>query len=250
MEGPYLNPKRKGAHLEEHLLPPDKDFILKHSDIIKIVTIAPEVDAEFATTRASRDAGIVVSIGHSDADYEVSAAAVANGARHVTHLFNAMSPFNHRDPGVVGAAFNTEISAELIADTFHIHRGLFGLLHKIKGDKLVLITDSVRAGGLPDGEYDLGGQKITLNGIECRLSDGTIAGSVLTMIAAVKNMYLHSGVPIHEVVKCATLNPATVIGADDKKGSLEIGKDADIAVFDNNFRIIKTIIKGVDIYEA
>ena len=250
MEGPYLNRKRKGAHLEEHLLPPDAGFLKKHSDIIKIVTIAPELDNGFSAVRAARGAGIVVSIGHSDASYEKAAESVANGVCHATHLFNAMSPLTHREPGVVGAAVSLDISVELIADTFHIHKDLFGLLHKIKGEKLVLITDGVRAAGLPDGNYDLGGQEITLRGIECRLRDGTIAGSVLTMISAVKNMRGHTDAPLHEIINCASRNPARVIGIDNKKGSLNVGMDADVAVFDDKFNILKTIIGGEVKYEA
>ena len=253
MEGPYLNKKRKGAHDETYLLPPDAAFIKANADIIKIVTIAPELDDDFKAVRAARDAGVAVAIGHSDASYETAMAAIHNGARHVTHLFNAMSPLNHRDPGVVGAALDSGVTAELIADTFHIHADLFHLVHKIKGDRLVLITDSVRAGGLPDGEYDLGGLTIKLSGIECRLPDGTIAGSVLTMINAVKNMArmsVYKTIPLYETVACASLYPARVIGADKRKGSLETGKDADIIIFNDDFIVKKTIIGGRVKYEA
>ena len=250
MEGPYLNKKRKGAHIEEYLLMPDAEFIRENSDVMRLVTIAPEIDNDFRAIRAASEAGVTVSIGHSDADYETAAAGMANGIKHATHLFNAMSPLNHRDPGVVGAALTHGITVELIADTFHIHRELFDLLYKIKKNKLILITDSVRAGGLPDGEYDLGGQRIVLRGIECRLPDGTIAGSVLTMMGAVKNMSVNTGVPLHEIIACASLYPARVVGADGSKGSLETGKDADITIFGGDFGIIKTIIGGRVVYEA
>jgi len=250
MEGPYLNKKRKGAHLEENLLPPDAKFIKENADIMRLVTIAPELDDNFAAVKAACGAGVVVSIGHSDADYSTAMHSFANGVKHTTHLFNAMSPLNHRDPGVVGAALDADVTVELITDTFHIHKDVFKLVHKLKGDKLILITDSIRSAGMPDGEYDLGGQQVVLKGIECRLLDGTIAGSVLTMIGAVKNMNLHTSVPLFEIVACASLYPARVIGFDKTKGSLEVGKDADITIFDDTFNVQKTIIGGDIIYGA
>jgi N-acetylglucosamine-6-phosphate deacetylase len=161
-----------------------------------------------------------------------------------------MSPISHREPGVVGAALNSDIYVELIADTFHVHRALFSFVHKLKGDKLILITDCVMAGGLPSGEYSLGGQDITVKGVECRLKDGTIAGSVLTLNLAIKNMHKYTDIPLYEIVACASLYPARLIGADNVKGSLEIGKDADITIFDGEFNIIKTIIGGAVKYEA
>ena len=250
MEGPYLNKKRKGAHLEEHLRLPDADFIKENADVIKIVTIAPEIDEDFKTIRAAREAGVTVSIGHSDANYDTASAGIANGISHATHLFNAMSPLNHRDPGVAGAALNFGITVELIADTFHIHKDLFNLIYKLKKDKLILISDNVRAAGLPDGEYELAGQKIILKGIECRLPDGTISGSVLTMMAAVKNIVEYSDAPLHEAVASASLYPARVVGADAAKGSVEIGKDADLVMFDGGYNVLKTIKRGRVIYEA
>ena len=162
-----------------------------------------------------------------------------------------MSALAHRNPGVVGAALASDnVSAEVIADTFHINPGLYSIVAKVKGDKMVLITDCTRAGGMPDGEYDLGGQPIFLKGIECRLADGTIAGSVLRLNCAVKNVIDHTDLPINEIFKMASLSPAKAIKVDDRLGSLEAGKDADIIIADENINIIRTIKKGITIYEA
>jgi N-acetylglucosamine-6-phosphate deacetylase len=162
-----------------------------------------------------------------------------------------MSPLAHRNPGVVGAALAADnVSVEVIADTFHINPGLYGIIAKAKGDKMVLITDCTRAGGMPDGEYDLGGQPIFLKGIECRLADGTIAGSVLRLNAAVKNVLTHTNLPVNVVFNMASLNPAAAIHVADRIGSLEAGKDADIIIADENINVIKTIKKGRTIYDA
>ena len=172
-------------------------------------------------------------------------------SNHATHLFNAMSALAHRNPGVVGAALASDnVSAEIIADTFHINPGLYSIVAKVKGDKMVLITDCTRAGGMPDGEYDLGGQPIFLKGIECRLADGTIAGSVLKLNNAVKNVLDHTNLPVYEVFNMASLNPAKAIRVDDRLGSLEAGKDANIIITDENVKIIRTIKKGKTIYES
>ncbi|MCL1796096.1 MAG: amidohydrolase family protein, partial [Clostridia bacterium] len=147
----------------------------------------------------------------------------------------------------IGAALTGPVSVELIADTFHIHPGLFPLCAKLKGSKLILITDCIRAGGMPDGAYELGGQKILVRGIESRLSDGTIAGSVLRLNGAVRNMRAHTGLAVHEVVNMASLNPATAIG-EPRKGSLAPGKDADIILCDEDFDVHRTISRGETIY--
>ena len=152
---------------------------------------------------------------------------------------------------VVGAALASEnVSVEVIADTFHINPGLYAIIAKVKGDKMVLITDCTRAGGMPDGEYDLGGQPIFLKGIECRLADGTIAGSVLKLNHAVRNVLNHTDLAVYEVFNMASLNPAKAIRCDNRLGSLEAGKDANIIITDENINIIRTIKKGRTIYEA
>lgn len=251
-EGPFINPSKKGAQAEENILVPDADFILEHADIIKSVTLAPEMDKDHACIKKlAADGRVLVSMGHTDATFEEAMSAARDGVNHATHLFNAMSALAHRNPGVVGAALASEnVSVEVIADTFHINPGLYSIVSKVKGDKMVLITDCTRGGGMPDGEYTLGGQPIFLKGIECRLADGTIAGSVLKLNNAVKNVLDHTSLPVNEVFKMASLNPAAAIHCDDRIGSLEAGKDADIIIADENINIVTTIKKGRTIYAA
>jgi N-acetylglucosamine-6-phosphate deacetylase len=201
--------------------------------------------------KLAAESNVLVSMGHTVATFDEAMSAAKDGVNHATHLFNAMSALAHRNPGVVGAALASDnVSVEVIADTFHINPGLYSIVSKVKGDKMVLITDCTRAGGMPDGEYDLGGQPIFLKGIECRLADGTIAGSVVKLNCAVKNVLDHTDLPVNEVFKMASLNPACAIHCDDRIGSLEAGKDADIIIADENINIIKTIKKGKIIYEA
>ena len=251
LEGPYINPKKKGAQAEEHIKPIDAQFVIDNADIISLATVAPEMEGgPEGIKKICENCDVKISIGHTDASFEGAMAGIDAGATHITHLFNAQTALQHRNPGVVGAALLRDVYTELICDTFHIHKGLFELVAKIKGDKLVLITDCTRAGGMPDGEYTLGGQKIFVNGIKCLLEDGTIAGSVLKLNNAVKNVYNNTDMPLWEVVSAASLNPAKAIGVDDCKGSLEAGKDADIIITDRDFNITKTIIGGKIKYEA
>ncbi len=250
-EGPFISPKKKGAQDERYILKPDASFVKKYQDIIKIITMAPEEDKDFkAIEEIRRDTDVVISMGHTDASYEVAYEATSRGVRHATHTFNAMSPLNQRNPGVVGAIFNSEVTCELIVDTFHIHPAIYNMIYKLKGDKLCFITDCLPAGGLPDGEYTLGGEKFISKGIECRLLDGTIAGSILKLNQGVFNVYKNSDIPLYECVNCASLNPARAIHEDARKGSIEVGKDADLVIFDNNFNVLKTIIKGEIKYEV
>ncbi len=249
-EGPFINPAKKGAQNEAHIKIPDAAFVIENSDIIRAVTVAPEMDKGHAAIKEIKaKTDILISIGHTGANFEEAISAVRDGASHATHLFNAMTPLMHRDPGVVGAALTTDISVELICDTFHIHPGIFNLVASVKKDKLCLITDCIRAGGMPDGEYDLGGLPVKLSGIECRLSDGTIAGSVLKLNEAVRNLLAHTDLSIPEAVAAASYNPARAIG-EKSKGALLRGYDADIIITDNDFNVKKTIKRGMLIYES
>lgn len=251
-EGPFISADKKGAQNPAHILKPDAEFVKQYADIIKIITLAPEEDTEdFAAIREiAAKTDVVVSMGHTSADYETAAKSTESGVRHATHLFNAMTPLAHRAPGVVGAALSTDVTCELIADTFHVSPALYDILWKVKGRKLCFITDCLPAGGLPYGEYTLGGTKIIYNDIVCRLPDGTVAGSVLPLNQGVWNVYTNSTIPLHECVNCASLNPAAAIGLDGKKGSLEVGKDADIIICDEEFRVLKTLIGGIIQHEA
>lgn len=250
-EGPFISASKKGAQDERFILKPDADFVKKHSDVIRIITLAPEEDADFAAIREiARDTDVVVSMGHTSADYKTAFASTEAGVRHATHLFNAMTPMTHRAPGVVGAALNSDVSCELIVDTYHVDSALFDLVYKLKGRKMCAITDCLPAGGLPEGEYTLGGAKIVYRDNICRLEDGTIAGSVLKLNKGVWNIYKNSKIPLHECVNCASLNPATTLGIQEKKGSIAVGKDADVIILDGEFNLKKTIIEGKVRYEA
>lgn len=251
-EGPFINPSKKGAQAEENILVPDADFIIENADIITSVTLAPEMDKDHkCIKKLAAESNVLISMGHTDATFEEAMTAAEDGVNHATHLFNAMSALAHRNPGVVGAALASDnVSVEVIADTFHINPGLYSIVAKVKGDKMILITDCTRAGGMPDGEYDLGGQPIFLKGIECRLADGTIAGSVLKLNNAVRNVLANTSLPVNEVFKMASLNPAKAIHVADRIGSLEEGKDADIIITDENINVIRTIKKGRTVYEA
>ena len=252
-EGPFISESKKGAQDPRYILKPDADFVKDNSDVIRVITLAPEEDdADFsAIKRITTETDVVVSMGHTSADYDTAMAGVKAGVRHATHLFNAMTPLTHRGPGVVGAALNAEeVSTELIVDTHHVNKALFDTVYKLKGRKLVFITDCLPAGGLPEGEYTLGGAKIIYKNDLCRLEDGTIAGSVLKLNKGVWNVYTNSKIPLHECVNCASLNPATTLGIADKKGSIKAGKDADLVILDNEFNVKKTIIGGKIKYEA
>ena len=251
-EGPFISESKKGAQDAKYILKPDAAFVKEYADIIKTITLAPETDEnDFAAIREIvRDTDVVISMGHTSADYETAMASVNAGVKHVTHLFNAMTPLQHRAPGVVTAAMNADISCELIVDTFHVDASLYNMLYKLKGRKLCFITDCLPAGGLPEGEYTLGGAKIIYRGIVCRLEDGTVAGSVLHLNKGVWNVYTNSDIPLYECVNCASLNPATTLGLEKTKGSLEVGKDADIIITDGEFNVEKTIIGGKIKYEA
>ncbi len=250
-EGPFISASKKGAQDERYILKPDADFVKKYSDTIKIITLAPEEDNDFSAIKKIADeTDVVISMGHTSADYKTAMASTEAGVSHATHLFNAMTPLTHRAPGVVGAALNSCVSCELIVDTYHVDAALFETVYKLKGRKLCFITDCLPAGGLPEGEYTLGGAKIIYRDNICRLVDGTIAGSVLRLNKGVWNVYKNSNIPLYECVNCASLNPATVLGIADKKGSLSLGKDADIIVLDENFNLKKTIIGGIIRYES
>lgn len=250
-EGPFINVNKKGAQAGEHVRKGDAAFLKEYEDVIRVFTIAPEVEGNMDCIREiAQDTNILISMGHTAANYEQAKAGIDAGVRHVTHLFNAQTPLAHRDPGVVGAALTDDrVSTELICDTFHIHPGVFQLVANAKGNQMVLITDCTRAGGLEDGEYTLGGQPIFVKGIECRLADGTIAGSVLKMNEAVRNVLANTNLSISEVVRLASLTPATRIGLGDVKGSIEVGKDADLAIVNDNIEVQQTILAGRTIYK-
>ncbi|MBX4268107.1 N-acetylglucosamine-6-phosphate deacetylase [Clostridium estertheticum] len=252
VEGPFINEKYKGAQKANNIVKPDYDIIKDYLDIIKIITLAPEKDIDHSfIKKVKENSKITLSVGHSDASFEEAMKAIDDGISHATHIFNAMTPFNHRKPGIVGAIFTSDISCELIADLIHVHPAIFNILiNLVHTDRMVLITDSMRAGCIKSGVSELGGQKVIVKNGAARLEDGTLAGSVLTLNKAILNMLRNSDLKIYDVVAMATINPAKVINMDNKKGSLEIGYDADIAIFNDDIDVSFTIVEGKIVYEA
>jgi len=250
MEGPFISERYKGAHNKDYFLKPDLKFIENYMDVIKIITIAPEEDFQFNFIKnVKKSSDIVLSMGHTNSDYETAMEAVSVGISNATHIFNAMRPFHHRDPGTVGAVLNSNISFELIADTLHIHPDAFQILLNAKGkDKMILITDSMRAGFMKAGIYELGGQDVIVDNCSARLNDGTLAGSILTMNKAVFNILKYTDLEIYEAVALASLNPAKLINVDNSKGSIKIGKDADLIMFDEKLKVYLSISEGKTIY--
>ena len=244
-EGPFISPRRKGAQDGSAIQLPDADKLMPWADVVRLITLAPEVDGALDCVRRARAMGITVSMGHTDANYDQAKAGIAAGVGHVTHSFNAMPPLHHREPGPIGAALEDEhVYMELICDTFHVHPALFSTMAKAAGDRLVLVTDSIPAAGLPDGPHDQLGATVVVDGPRLRFPDGTIAGSALTLDAAVRNFRAHTGLPLWKVVNMASLHPARSLGIDEAKGALTPGRDADIIFADADFNVLKTYVRG------
>ncbi len=250
MEGPFLNKQLKGAMNESYLWEPSVESWYKiwkaSKGQIKIMTIAPELPGSASVMQAAAKEGVVLSIGHSMATYDEVENAIDNGAAHVTHIFNAMKPFHHREPGIIlGSLLHNELKIELIADTLHVHPAVMELLLKLKGASgIILVSDSIRAGGMHEGEYEFADQKIFMKEKRAFLADGTLAGSTLTLNVAVKNMVETAGAKITEAVRMASLNGVKVLNLDHKKGILAVGKDADIVVMNQKYEVFMTIIGG------
>lgn len=251
MEGPFLNIEFKGAQNKEYFQKPDAAYVKENQDVVRHITVAPEIEGAMEFIKDLEEStDISMAMGHTAATFEQAMAGIEAGVNHVTHIFNAMTGLHHRKPGVVGAALSSDITCEMICDTIHVHPGLFKMIHKVKGpDKLVLVTDCMRAGGKEEGQYSLGGQKVWVKDGSARLEDGNLAGSVLKLNEAVKNMMDYTDIPMEEAIQYVTINPANVINVQDRKGTLDIGKDADITIFDKDVNIQRTIGKGKVIYE-
>jgi N-acetylglucosamine-6-phosphate deacetylase len=213
---------------------------------IRVVTMAPELEEGFKLAVYLKETGVVVSIGHSDALYEEAAEAIQKGVTHCTHLFNGMRGLHHREPGVAGAVLlHDEVRCELISDGIHVRPEIIRLVYQIKGkDGIILITDAMRAKCLGQGIYDLGGQQVTVDHSKATLADGTLAGSILKMNNAVKNIMQFTGCSLVDAIQMAAANPAKQLGIFDRKGSISVGKDADIVVLDDSFEIAMTICRG------
>mgnify|MGYP004691885849 FL=1 len=252
MEGPFISPAKKGAQAEKNIAKADFAKIAPYQDIVKIITVAPEELPDGGQFIADCHAhGIVVSLGHTAADYATARQTIEEyGAKHITHLFNAMTGLHQRHPGVVGAALDTDANCELIVDNVHIHPAAQRIVYRLKKDHLILITDSLRACGLGDGPSELGGQKVFVKGTLATLEDGTIAGSVLCMNDGLRIFRENTGAPIEEVVTAVTKTPAKELGLYGELGSLSAGKNADITIFDDALKIQRTIVAGRDAYSA
>jgi len=213
-------------------------------DSIKMITIAPEVEGAKAFIRKMHRLypDVTLSIGHSDASYAQSQESFGWGVSHATHLFNAMNPLHHREAGVVGAVFDSNVTCDLIADNVHLHPLFYDLVYKVKKEKLILVTDAMRAGCMISGEYALGGQKVIVKDGEARLENGTLAGSVLQINEAMKNFYKQSSVSLPRLVEMVTKAPARKLGL--KIGELVEGYSADIVLFDKEFEILKVFVDG------
>ena len=246
LEGPFISKKFKGAQDARHVVGADFALVEEFADVIKIITVAPE-EVPFDFIDRCREKNIVVSIGHSAASYEVASAAIERGAKHVTHLFNAQSPFHHRKPGVVGAALDSDAIVEIIADNVHVHPAAQRLAQKIKPrSQIVLITDSIRACGLGDGVSELGGQKVFVNGNFATLADGRLVGSVATLNNVLKNFCANTGLDVAAGVELVTKNPCVELKIFDNVGSLEVAKVARFTIFDYDFNVKKTFVNGAE----
>ena len=252
MEGPFIHPAYKGAHEENYIADFDFDFIKRYSDVIRVVTVAPDKEGGMEFIRkVTSETPVRVSIGHTAATYEQAMEAIANGATQVTHLYNAMTPMHHRKPGVVTAALRSDVYTEMICDTIHVHPAMFQFVMDCKSrDKFVLITDCMRAGGMPAGEYTLGELEVVVDGTSARLRDGTLAGSILTLNRAIANVHKNTNKPLWEIVNAATLNPARAMGMQDRIGSIRPGCCSEFAVFDDSFHTRMTIVDGRIVYRS
>lgn len=251
MEGPYIAMSKKGAQNPLYVRNPDKEEFKKLYEgcngAIRVVDIAPECDGGDEFIKEIQPI-CPVSIAHTDAGYDEAVHAIELGVRHITHLFNAQSGLHHRKPGVVGAAFDVGrangVRAELICDGFHIHPATLRIAFREMGeDGTVIISDSMKAAGCPDGDYDLGGQPVYVRDGKALLADGTIAASTSNVYKELKNV-ISFGIPEKQAVKSATINPAKAIRVDGKTGSIEEGKFADILVVDKDYNIKLVIVKG------
>lgn len=253
LEGPFLAKEYKGA-MPEHLLR-DADVALLEEyqnaaeGNIRYLTVSPEIDGIVDAIPAFRKLGVVVAIGHSGADYDTSMKAIENGAASSTHTFNAMKLLHQHFPAIMGAALESDIYCEAICDGRHLHPAVVRLLLKVKGlDKVVAVTDSIMAAGLPDGNYKLGVNDVVVEDGDAKLaSNGVRAGSTLTTGQAFKNLLAFTGRPAEEVLKLLTENPAKLIGVFDKKGSIAEGKDADLVILDDENNVIDTFVMGKQI---
>jgi N-acetylglucosamine-6-phosphate deacetylase len=254
LEGPYLNPAKCGAQNLTHIRRVDRDEARAYLDlgVLRLLALAPEFPENHWLIDESMRRGVTVSVAHSAADYLQIRRAVERGLTHATHTFNGMNGLHHREPGTAGAVIaSPEISCELIADNVHVHPAIMTILLAAKGvDKVVLVSDAIRGAGMPDGEYQIDERAITVRASSVTLPDGTLAGSTLTLDLALQNLMAATGQSLAEIWQTSSLNAARAIGWAHRKGSLEVSKDADIALVDDNVTVQMTIAEGRRVYQA
>ncbi len=249
MEGPFISPAKKGAQAAENIMHCDYEYFNQLQDaaggLIKLVDIAPEEAGAMEFIDKVKGT-VVVSLAHTASDYDTAMEAIAHGASHATHLYNAMPPLNHRNPGVIGAVRDSDsCHVELICDGVHIHPSVIRATFAMFGaQRMILISDSMRATGLDDGEYTLGGQPVTVKGNLATLHDGTIAGSATNLMDCMRFVVKHAGLPLETAVMCATANPAKEIGIFDEVGSIAVGKKADFVLLDQDLNLAGVYIDG------
>ncbi|MCJ7624484.1 MAG: N-acetylglucosamine-6-phosphate deacetylase [Anaerolineaceae bacterium] len=256
LEGPFLNKEKKGAFNPTWLRKPDLEevnaIIKAGKGWIKQVTIAPELKNADKIAKTFQDANVVVALGHSNTDFKTASDALKGSFSHVTHTYNAQSSFNHREPGVIGAVLASDkITAELIADRVHVHPGAMKILYRCLGkDRIILITDAMPGAGLPDGPYKLIGQDVIVKDGRAELTDGTIAGSTAQLIDCVANIHQDLNLSLNDALQLATYNPSKLMGWQDQLGSIEEGMDANLIVFDKEFKMRFVLVQGRIVYQA
>ena len=246
LEGPFLSLEKKGIHRPEFIRKPDMkmvDLICANADIVAKVTLAPE-NSPVDVIKQLSDTGIVVSIGHSNATYAQAKAAIDNGVTFATHLFNAMSPITGREPGVVGAIYDNDTYAGIIVDGFHVAYENVRISKKIMGEKLLLVTDATAPAGANIEQFDFVGTTVYYKDGKCFGADGTLGGSAVTMIESIEQCVKFVGIELTEAIRMATLYPAKAISAEDKLGSIEAGKVANLAIFTNDYKVVATVVNG------
>lgn len=245
MEGPFLDPAKKGAHVEEWIAAPDAAFVRELNQdvdgLVRLVTLAPNMDGAEEFIKEMHEE-VCISLGHTAADYDCASRAMKLGAHHVTHLYNAMQPFGHRAPGLIGAAMDDpECMVELICDGYHIHPSAIRAAFRLFGpERVILISDSMRATGMENGTYELGGQEVTVKDRKAVLKDGTLAGSATNLFGCMCKA-IEFGVPVDQAIFAATRNPARSIGIYDRTGSVHTGKEADLLLVTENFELKRVI---------
>ena len=244
LEGPFINPARSGAQDSSYIQEPTLDWLMPYLNLVRVITIAPEIKGAQAFIETVKEAypHILLSIGHSNMDYEGALESFSWGISHATHLFNAMPSWHHRKPGIVGAVFDSKVTADIIADLIHTHPSILGTVEKVIGERVILITDAMRAGCMKSGAYDLGGQRVTVKEGRAELDNGVLAGSVLKLNEAVRHYYVHTEATLAEAVFAATTLPAKRLGLPC--GSLKRGYDADIVIFDEDVNVQSVYVDG------